>query len=282
MINTIAAEDLQLLSEMIKWYRLQQPRKPERFRPETDHQASQCYVAYAEFGIPALSSSIPGNEYCTIWQITDDVSGTTNPVLLQIGNEQTTERVFNLSGTAIEADSWIPIIRDKFGRWLVAGGAGGTTSGGGSDFQTTTNLFELGASSSQAIGAEANVTVFDEDTNAWISNSGGVFTFTHTGTIRVHIHWSLPIVYSGSGGGITIELQKGSVGYTRVPILSTVHSNIGSSAFGMSYNINASGTVFVANGDNIRLRASSLSGASITTGVSPNGGICFDSLDPIA
>lgn len=131
-IRTLSEDTIQLLNEMAQWYKNSGNRKRINYIPETDHQASQCYVAYAPDGIPALSNNIPGNAYCTIWEITDDVSGTTSPVLLQIGNSENTERVFNLSGTAIEANSWIPIIRDKFGRWLVAGGAGGTTSGGGS------------------------------------------------------------------------------------------------------------------------------------------------------
>lgn len=278
-IRTFSEDTVRLLNEMAQWYKGNSRRlRKSVYNPETDHQASQCYVAYAPEGIPALSNNIPGNEYCTIWEITDDVSGTTNPVLLQIGNSENTERVFNLSGTAIEANSWIPIIRDKFGRWLVAGGAGGTTTGGDTGGEGSNGLplagISFAANGSQAATfSTTTLNIFSGLGSGLVTHASGIFTFNTVSSVEVLVTWSFNIEVNNSGGNIFVDYRDSGTG-RRSNLSGYVTLAQPSGAGNQIICMSASGIVTVSNLSTAKLEIAGIS-ASVTNTSYQCGGITF-------
>lgn len=85
------------------------------------HQAPEVYIARVpDTGIPGLgegdtgtaSDDAPGSEECDIYKIDD------NDDLVRVGTLSKT--VYNLSTKKI-SERWIPVFRDKFGKWLAIG-----------------------------------------------------------------------------------------------------------------------------------------------------------------
>ena len=144
--------DIQVLQKLLDAHRGQLGNTPNRPPTEhswsegEDHQAPEVYIAKPQTvaGIPKLlpagietgtatgtaiqvSNSLydePGKALCDLYQIvTDGVSG--DPELHQIVGS--TQMVYNLTEGDLEQD-WLTVIRTKFGRWVVAGNGGGTTT----------------------------------------------------------------------------------------------------------------------------------------------------------
>lgn len=83
-----------------------------------EHQAPEVYVAKTPSGgIPALANDEPGSAACYVYRIIEG----------SIGSIGARRIIYNLGSTAVSGDEWIPVIRDKFGAWLVAGGGAGDT-----------------------------------------------------------------------------------------------------------------------------------------------------------
>lgn len=89
-----------------------------------DHQAPETYIAIPQTGtgIPALEEvgtsgpgegDIPGSEVCDIYRV---VGNELRPVGLS-------KTVYNVSSSIISG-SWIPVVRDKFGKWFAVVGGG--------------------------------------------------------------------------------------------------------------------------------------------------------------
>lgn len=106
-----------------------------------DHPAPETYVArVSASGIPALDDGaldgtgtgtglerddLVGSAICDVYRI---VGYGNSGTFSQITGKSV--RVYNLSTTAIAANSWCVVTRDKFGNWLATGSAGtaGTTA----------------------------------------------------------------------------------------------------------------------------------------------------------
>lgn len=133
----LSESDREAIQEMLRqWKRM--PDEPlSRHVKEPLYQAPEVYVARTRSGgIPALSDEAdvgtapgpdqPGYAECDIYQ------------LLQSGEleiiDGLTRRVHNLSSSAIAANTWILVVRDKFGKWFSeragSGGSGITSING--------------------------------------------------------------------------------------------------------------------------------------------------------
>lgn len=135
----LTEQDFLLFREMKEWFRRQTMNT--RNRPDAPSElgtAPEVYIARTPSGgIPALSTGAWTMGSGTGTVVQDDVPGSATEcwifciesgVLVPLHVKQT---VYNLSLNDVEGDLWIPVVRDKFGSWLVAaGGTGG--SGGGS------------------------------------------------------------------------------------------------------------------------------------------------------
>lgn len=134
-VFVLTEKDKELLQQIITAVKnevLGQINRPNFTGQENDHQAPEVYVALApEDGIPAvdpgedlmsLSDDSPGAAECAIYSINLDGDG--NLSFLPVST--LTKKVYNLSSTEVPGSTWLPVARDKFGRWLsLAGGGGG-------------------------------------------------------------------------------------------------------------------------------------------------------------
>ena len=125
--RTLSDDDLRILQGIIDREKRQIVNSPpmhvtERWDSGEDHQAPETYVAYPKTsaGIPARSGDEPGEAECDIYAIYGSP-----PTLVAVGRSQT---VYNLQ-TSVLDQVYIPISRDKYGKWLVLVGGGG--GGGG-------------------------------------------------------------------------------------------------------------------------------------------------------
>lgn len=130
-------------------------RAPAKGREEQeDYAGAEVYVVLTPpAGIPALdpyhlttgtgthhaTDDIPGRADCYIYTIQDadeePGSGTGTPGNLFNNNlnnllpVQIKVPVYNLSTTAVPGNSWRPVVRDKFGHWIVGAVEAGASSG---------------------------------------------------------------------------------------------------------------------------------------------------------
>ncbi len=136
----LKADDLAILREVIDDYRKRRYSTPGRARIEPDeHQAPEVYIARTPAsGIDALrghsgtdiTDDEPGSALCNIYRIvpTAAPAGTdTNAEIRAV--ESFEKRIYNLSSTAVAADSWIPVMRDKYGYWLAVSNAASVSGG---------------------------------------------------------------------------------------------------------------------------------------------------------
>jgi hypothetical protein len=86
-------------------------------------EAPEVYVVRAPVGgIPARSGSTPGTVECDVYQL----DTTTSTLAVSAAQDRI---VYNLSDSAIPADTWTRAVRDKFGRYFVEAAGSGTSSG---------------------------------------------------------------------------------------------------------------------------------------------------------
>ncbi len=122
-------EDAKLLRELL---RREKHRTPKTLRAPSielqDETTTECYFIRSPVdGISALSTNVestgtgttteddePGTAECVIYRLVDEVSG-----YLIEDLQGATQRVFNLFGYPVPANSWVPVVRDKAGYWLV-------------------------------------------------------------------------------------------------------------------------------------------------------------------
>lgn len=122
----LSEKDLRLIREFLYVYNRQQRyvnafgRGPDNKIDHEEMHTSELYIARSPVGgIPALQSmgstgigDIPGSALCMIFKtsqsadLTEDVTG----------YQQT---VYNLSTSAIPGDTWLIIVRDKYGKWYA-------------------------------------------------------------------------------------------------------------------------------------------------------------------
>lgn len=123
-IYVLNDSDRRLIEEFLSAQRNHPQNPPVRnVFPTTklEYLPPECYVARPQTagGIAARSGTTPGQAECDIFRI-HDVSGT--PTLQEITGFDKT--VYNISADAIDQD-YIPVARDKYGKWIAMVGAGG-------------------------------------------------------------------------------------------------------------------------------------------------------------
>ena len=122
----LSERDKRILQEIIDEVR--KNRVNTENRPKTPHTLGttpEVYVALVpEGGIGALTDRAgidmdePNYAECNVYQINED-----DGELIQV--PELSRRVYNLSTAAIEADTWILAVRDKFGFWFASVAVGG-------------------------------------------------------------------------------------------------------------------------------------------------------------
>lgn len=140
----LSSGDVAILKEMVEaykgrnhntrnrgWWWDPPPMAPEIYIARTPHGGISGYVETAGTGTGSveLRDSVP-NGNCEIFRITPSGSSFYPEIV------GTTQRVFNLSTTALLGDRWVQVYRDKFGTWLfdplAVFGSGGSSGGTGS------------------------------------------------------------------------------------------------------------------------------------------------------
>tara|TARA_R110002020_G_scaffold376130_3_gene587316 strand:+ start:34237 stop:34926 length:690 start_codon:yes stop_codon:yes gene_type:complete len=91
----------------------------------SDHQAPESYIVKTEAEVPARTATTPGSADVQV----QDITGVPDSESLNESTAIVPKTAFNISDTAIAADTYITIQRDKFGRWifLTPGSGGGAT-----------------------------------------------------------------------------------------------------------------------------------------------------------
>lgn len=109
----LTPDDHALLRQMMAWWQQQ----PESTMGETDRsrpsQAPETYIALVGGSdIAERVGTTPGSASCAIYKIN------TGGTLESAGFSKT---VYNLSTAAVPANSYTPVYRDKFGKWITQG-----------------------------------------------------------------------------------------------------------------------------------------------------------------
>lgn len=122
----LSEDDVRILREFLYVYNRQQRyvnafgRGPDNKIDHEEMHTSELYIARSSSGgIPALQSfgstgigDIPGSALCTVFKtsqsadLTEDVTGYQHTV-------------YNISTSAIPGDTWLIIVRDKYGKWYA-------------------------------------------------------------------------------------------------------------------------------------------------------------------
>ncbi len=98
--------------------------------------APEVYIAITPVdGIPAIDAFVPGSAECDVYRILLNEVGTADPPETEPGLELVdgvTRTVYNLTESAIIGESWVLVVRDKFGSWIAIWTVAlpGTGSGG--------------------------------------------------------------------------------------------------------------------------------------------------------
>jgi len=115
-IYGLSEDDLGLLREMVDWFK-SQPRNT-RNRPEPDDSdqfTPDIYVALTPSGgIPARVGSTVGAADCNIYRIDNATKQ-----LSQVGNR--TRNVCNLDVDSVTGSIYVPVVKDKWNQFVVAG-----------------------------------------------------------------------------------------------------------------------------------------------------------------
>lgn len=190
------ANDRSVLKELIQSYRGRRWNDALKSEPEISHQASDVFVAKAQTTIPALTHAtgtatgdIAGVANCDIYQI-----NLINNSLQKVG---TSQPVYNLSTTVVNS-GWMPIFREKNGRWLctasdvVGGGSGGSSGCGCCQGFNCITLAQatVGGCLAAPNGAPIQFTM-NMGTSVFYPTLYGNQTFTHTaptGCAGTHVY----------------------------------------------------------------------------------------------
>ncbi len=162
----LTEESAKILQRLLDDYGRGRKNRPGLTFDSDDYNTPDVYVARTPgTGIPALRMDLdtgtgtrpigtasafqgntPGSAECNIYRV---LYTSTTPNLMPVG---ITRAVLNLSTTAVAANSWVIVIRDKFGQWYVlqmgSGGEAGATitvrsrdsSSGSSVYTTFTSI----------------------------------------------------------------------------------------------------------------------------------------------
>lgn len=181
-----------------------QNRPPSVPGDPDDYYAPEVYVAKVpDAGIPARVGTVPGSATCDIYQLIPPEVGT--GAITQVEALQKT--VSNLSTTIVKPDSgtqlWVPVIRDKWGSWLVGavppkpgpGDPGGPVSSASCgdwnaiSFQSNTCLILTVESATGACGcidSTQTIKLFPQGNHIWES-TGSFTTCNGSGLVRLDL-----------------------------------------------------------------------------------------------
>ncbi len=131
-INFLSDDDVRKLKDLLA--RVDQTRVNPQLRPhvpESEYRTPEVYVAKTPTGgIPANAEGTgtgtgaaddPGQAECNVYQL--------NPSTLELENIGYPQTVYNLSTTVVAGNTFVLVLRDKFGVWWANTGGGG--AGGG-------------------------------------------------------------------------------------------------------------------------------------------------------
>lgn len=110
-VYVLTEKDRDLLRRVIdrEQRRNSNPHARPRTNADTDFMAPEVYLAKAPTGgIPARLGNAPGSVECDIYKIVEGALVTT----------EFSKTVYNL-GEEIEEETWVVVVRDKYGSWIV-------------------------------------------------------------------------------------------------------------------------------------------------------------------
>lgn len=130
----LSESDLVKLKDTMEYVASIRRNKPIRDDQSFDSLSPDVYVALVPFGgiggiapvvdptgtgTTPMTLGSPSKVSCDIYQIVpDDVNGTT-PQFMPVSD--TSLDVYNISTQAIPGDSWVVVVRDKYGVWIATG-----------------------------------------------------------------------------------------------------------------------------------------------------------------
>lgn len=165
--------DWDLIRQMADWWRRQTPPGTP-YIPEELGQSPDVYIARSPpSGIPGLveetgtgvgqENDIPGSAVCDIYKISHSEDR-----LYEV--EGFTKTVRNISISTIAGNTWVLVVRDKFGDWFAVVGGSGTKRGKLDDilsYQGNATMSVWAWNGSAEADTTENITVYD-----WLLSSG--------------------------------------------------------------------------------------------------------------
>lgn len=129
-LNTLTDDDVRNLREMYRWWQQSRAGTYTERRPHVPEELGSTpdvYIARTPSGgIPALTlapgtgstgadiEDEPGQAECDIYRV---ITSGADEILVPV--ESLFKTVYNLSTTAVSGQTWVKVIKDKFGTWLV-------------------------------------------------------------------------------------------------------------------------------------------------------------------
>lgn len=130
-IPILTPKDLAVLRRLLDWAKKVRPNPSLRTGPiDEGHQGPEVYVAKTPAaGIPALAVDTGtgtsgvgiGSAECPIYRV--DLEYGSYKLIAVAGLEYP---VYNPTMASVDGDSWLLVVRDKFGNWMAVTGGGGT------------------------------------------------------------------------------------------------------------------------------------------------------------
>ncbi len=234
----LTPRDRELINEILAEHRRRVERNKVRNLPPDELDTPEHYIALTpDDGIPALepgeegsentgtgmgsivvpspSRAIPGSAECRIFRLVREAGQGDEEFAYLEEVEQFSKVVYNLSLTAVAGDTWVHIIREKYGPWWALapagdGDAGGGGGGGGADEEETVQHFELTA-------GVVTVTLTDATVRTLVlsNNSGGSLDIKYIvgGTearqlfLRNEGPDEIALIHTATGGGTSTDRQ---------------------------------------------------------------------------
>jgi len=120
-LTSLPPSDIAILREMVRAYRDSKQDIDENENTFTD-DASHCFIALTDpdIPIPARAALVPGFGVCTVYKIKPATPGGVDYTLTPVtADTALSGTVFNTTLSDIPAATYIPIVQDRYGRWIA-------------------------------------------------------------------------------------------------------------------------------------------------------------------
>lgn len=183
-LKALGPDDVAILKEMVRWFKnFRFPKRADKGNSD-DIRSSDTYIAQPQSanGIPALSGTTPGKDVCDIYQIDPNGGGADDPRLVQVGGIE--EKVYNLSASVIAQTEYVPVHRNRYGRWIV----GSSQPSDHQWFELKNELPDTAGTARSSVSPGQEVIAHPRDWNgsAWVTDTAGGSEYTVVDELGVY------------------------------------------------------------------------------------------------